>query len=71
MLEVAKSDPARAAGLSTVVLPLVEILTKIGNEAISAIATLGDEILRQRDPEVFRALSAMIFELKRYRLKTL
>lgn len=62
---MAKSDPVRAAGLSAVVIPLAaSVLSKIGSEALFAIATLIDEILRERDPETYQALAAMIFELR-------
>lgn len=40
------------------------ILSKVGGESLYAIATLADEILRDRDPKAYHALATTIKVLK-------
>lgn len=67
LVEMARSAPEKALGLSVIILPLVATtLAQIGNESLVALATMADETFRARDPERFFHFSKLIAEFESF-----
>lgn len=61
LARLSKSDPKKALITGMLMMPVVaSILSSIGDNTLMGLATLADESLRARDPEMFSKLSKLV-----------